>query len=144
MTNYSSLLQWNYPTPVTPPEAIFGYILLMVVLVFPWIKFALYKATSYTSSIDEYTPLCQFINNYRLPFGEIYENYPLSIFTKCSHLSSFNFVVIFYNHTKGSFPNWLDRLAYRQERWYVCVVLRIYFTSCRWFVTDITCNKFVS
>lgn len=111
MTNYSSLLQWNYPTPVTPPEAIFGYILLMVVLVFPWIKFALYKATSYTSSIDEYTPLCQFIHNYRLPFGEIYENYPLSIFTKCSHLSSFNFVVIFYNYTKGRFPNWLDRLA---------------------------------
>lgn len=78
------------------------------------------------------TPLCQFIHNYRLPFGEIYENYPLSIFTKCSHLRSFNFVVIFYNYTKGSFPNWLDRLAYRQERWYVCVVLRIYFTSCRW------------
>lgn len=57
------------------------------------------------------TPLCQFIHNYRLPFGEIYENYPLSIFTKCSHLSSFNFVVIFYNYTKGRFPNWLDRLA---------------------------------
>lgn len=55
--------------------------------------------------------LCQFIYNYRLLFGEIYENYLLFIFIKCFYLSSFNFVVIFYDYIKGRFLNLRDRFV---------------------------------
>lgn len=73
-------------------------------------------------------------------FGEIYENYLLFIFIKCFYLSSFNFVVIFYNYIKGRFLNWLDRFVIdkidnRNEDMFVwCYEFILFYVGDLWYI----------